>query len=340
MGIGTGNGKYYEDEFEYQLAQVKDPLDFTDQFNTPLNKDQQTEFDKKFSPGDKYDYDMQGWFKANPDVNMAEGQHFPDTFKKPNHPTFSDESIYHGGDYQGGTWGREGNQDTFTPGGTNLDMHGLGKLQDYFDKTEPDVKLKQNTKPLNEWTDNEIAQYQASEAKKAGQRPPKPGYMGQFDISPYEDNWSGVDPTMTPEQSLQEMTPKDQERFKSAPRKDFQPNQRNLDYERNHPMGNPNRINLETPEEDAPGLVSPEDKIRKLAMDIKGIKNPFTKGEVGGGGAPLPKPSNENLTKEQLKLEKDWKAMHERYYKEAQELLKQWPKPPSRPFRVIEGDKE
>ena len=51
---------------------------------------------------------------ANVDYNMAAAKasgfgsngngHYPDTFKKPNHPTFSDESIYHSEATLGGRW--------------------------------------------------------------------------------------------------------------------------------------------------------------------------------------------------------------------------------------------
>jgi len=147
-------GKPTEEEmFKMSPAQLRqyvkptaDPLDYTHRFNTPLTEQEQTQFDQKFSKGDKYDYDMQGWFKLNQDKMMGEGQHFPDTFKKPNHPTFSDESIYHGGEYQGGKWGNEDGKDTFTPGDTNMNLHGRDRLQDYFKSTEPDVILKQPEK--------------------------------------------------------------------------------------------------------------------------------------------------------------------------------------------------
>lgn len=39
-------------------------------------------------------------------------QHFPDTYKLPNHPTFSNESIYSRGPVMGGSWI---NDSTFTP---------------------------------------------------------------------------------------------------------------------------------------------------------------------------------------------------------------------------------
>lgn len=46
-----------------------------------------------FAPNDSgADYDLRGAFKAGLAAN-SEG-HWPDTFKKPNHPTFSVESVY------------------------------------------------------------------------------------------------------------------------------------------------------------------------------------------------------------------------------------------------------
>lgn len=38
------------------------------------------------------DYDLRGAFKAG--LKPGPDGHWPDTYKKPNHPTFSDESIY------------------------------------------------------------------------------------------------------------------------------------------------------------------------------------------------------------------------------------------------------
>lgn len=102
-----------------------------------------------------YDYDYSGFYMNNPDATVADGQHYPDTYKKPNHPTFSDESIYNGpkGAYvdsqgqpvtsaQGGHWDKDDSgADTFTPGKANLDHHSVQELQDYFKRTEPNVKL-------------------------------------------------------------------------------------------------------------------------------------------------------------------------------------------------------
>ncbi len=60
------------------------------------------------------DYDFRGAFKAGlkPDPETA---HWPDTFKKPNHETFSDESQY--ADYEPGRAGRRDGENYTPPGG-------------------------------------------------------------------------------------------------------------------------------------------------------------------------------------------------------------------------------
>lgn len=40
------------------------------------------------------DYDLRGLWKENPNIKPSANLHFPDTYKLPNHPTFSDESRY------------------------------------------------------------------------------------------------------------------------------------------------------------------------------------------------------------------------------------------------------
>jgi hypothetical protein len=124
----------------------KDPLDFTDQYNTPIPPASQPAFDQwantqtkstgKDPRGDRYDYDVNGFFLSG--AATASNGHGSDQFKKPNHPTFSDESQYHGRDgYVGGKWVQGGYQ----PSVTNLQMHPLPQLQNYFSTVEPDSKL-------------------------------------------------------------------------------------------------------------------------------------------------------------------------------------------------------
>jgi hypothetical protein len=66
-------------------------------FDTPLSDEDEQAFQawkQNYAPHDSgADYDLRGAFKAGlrPD---AKSGHWPDTFKKPNHPTFSDQSTY------------------------------------------------------------------------------------------------------------------------------------------------------------------------------------------------------------------------------------------------------
>lgn len=146
-----------------------EPPDFTSQFNTPIPPDQQQAYQAwkaKYAPNDDgSDYDLQGAFLSGVTPDGARG-HFPDTFKKPNHPTFSDQSQYNGlpnpngGLYQGGSWG---DNDSFAPSSTNLQMYGKNGLQDYFQKEEPNSQViwpsapvPQTIQPL---TDSEAASY-------------------------------------------------------------------------------------------------------------------------------------------------------------------------------------
>ena len=89
---------------------------------------------------DRGDYDVQGYWLAG--ERPDERGHGTDAYKKPNHPTFSDESVYHGADgYYGGSWGNN----EFTPGRTNLEIRTPEQLAEYFASVEPGVRLNQRT---------------------------------------------------------------------------------------------------------------------------------------------------------------------------------------------------
>lgn len=66
-------------------------------FDTPLTSSEEIRFQswkKTYAPNDSgEDYDLRGAFKAGLKPDPKTG-HWPDTFKKPNEPTFSNESIY------------------------------------------------------------------------------------------------------------------------------------------------------------------------------------------------------------------------------------------------------
>lgn len=66
-------------------------------YNTILSSDDEHKFQgwkAKNAPNDSgADYDLRGAYKAGMSKD-AKTQHWKDTYKKPNHPTFSDESKY------------------------------------------------------------------------------------------------------------------------------------------------------------------------------------------------------------------------------------------------------
>lgn len=119
----------------------QDPLDFSGRYNTPLSPADEKQFQgwkQRYAPNDTgADYDLRGAFKAGVAPDPGRG-HFPDTFKKPNHPTFSDESQYSGKDgFTGGHWG----DGTYTASPTNLKFRKPEELAQYFQKNEKGTKL-------------------------------------------------------------------------------------------------------------------------------------------------------------------------------------------------------
>ena len=91
-------------------------------------------------------YDLQGYYKAAIDnvdpkrfklaVDPEGNLHFDDRFKKPNHYTFSTDSMYSGRDgYYGGQWRELGNNKySYTVNPSNL--YSNAELQDYFNRNE------------------------------------------------------------------------------------------------------------------------------------------------------------------------------------------------------------
>ena len=79
--------------------------DFTNMFNTYLPPEQEAMFDAWLANesvrqgrdvrNDMYDYDLKGMW-AESDAFGGDNGHGTDKHKKPNHPTFSDQSKYHG----------------------------------------------------------------------------------------------------------------------------------------------------------------------------------------------------------------------------------------------------
>ena len=86
------------------------------------------------------DYDLRGYWLQN--QSFPKQGHLPDTFKKPNHITFSTHSQYSNGDTQGGQWQQlpDGSW-TFTPSAYNLTQYSPEQYQDYFNKYEQGNKV-------------------------------------------------------------------------------------------------------------------------------------------------------------------------------------------------------
>ncbi len=117
--------------------------DATAGYNTKLNDADEQAFQawvrKTGRKNDLADYDLRGAWKDG--AQQAENGHFTDKYKKPNHPTFSDESIYSNSKTPGGKWRQDKGKWSFTPSQHNLDTYGASALQDYFKRAEPDSLL-------------------------------------------------------------------------------------------------------------------------------------------------------------------------------------------------------
>lgn len=111
-------------------------------FNTQLTPAGEQLYQQQVPPGANYDYDMRGaWAQLGGNL-PAQGMHFTDQFKKPNHPTFSSGSMYSTPIKPGGNWAQmPDGRWVFAPSETNRAQFGQGNLQQYFDKVEPDSLL-------------------------------------------------------------------------------------------------------------------------------------------------------------------------------------------------------
>lgn len=125
----------------------KDPYDFTDRYNTSLSPFEEIAFLKwakeNNALNDLYDYDVRGAYKELMAGTMSKDNrgHLGDKYKKPNHPTFSNESIYNNVDgYVGGIWESLPNgQLIYKASPTNV--YHPEYLQQYFNEVEPNVQL-------------------------------------------------------------------------------------------------------------------------------------------------------------------------------------------------------
>lgn len=122
-------------------------LDFTNKYNTQLPPEKEQAFLQWATANNKlkdaYDYDIRGAWQAITSGRMKQDKrgHLGDLYKKPNHPTFSNQSIYHGVDgFIGGEW-QKAKDGTYTYIAPQNHLWDSLSLADYFAKEEPNNKL-------------------------------------------------------------------------------------------------------------------------------------------------------------------------------------------------------
>ena len=140
----------------------QDPIDFSNQYNTALTTAQEAKYEawvkgnnnqNRDMSGDVYNYDLKGYWSKyiNGDSKQEDNAngHLTDEFKKPNHPTFSDQSVYNNVDGNvGGKWTAIGkNKWEFTPSATSIKLLGKDYIAKYWaDKEQPEgnvLKIKE-----------------------------------------------------------------------------------------------------------------------------------------------------------------------------------------------------
>lgn len=134
----------------YQRAGRPETPDFSDQFNTQLTpweeslyqdwRAEQSRVQGRDLAKDEADYDLRGAWRAG--AGKTAGGHLPDTFKKPNHPTFSKESQYSGvSGIEGGEWQQVNGKWRFVASRDQFKYRSPEQLRAYFDKVEKDSEL-------------------------------------------------------------------------------------------------------------------------------------------------------------------------------------------------------
>lgn len=122
--------------------------DMTKEFNTKLSADDERKFQEwAYGNGrisDLWDYDLRGAWKELMSGTMTEDErgHLGDKYKKPNHPTFSTESIYADQVPQrAGEWGEAAGGTTVYKA-KNRSKSEQAALKRYFRRREQGVILE------------------------------------------------------------------------------------------------------------------------------------------------------------------------------------------------------
>jgi len=132
-----------ESTMQYLASKApKQKTDMTGRYNTGLSEDDQelyNIFQQSFgvTENDKKDYDVQGLFASGDYKDPAAWE--SDKFKKPNHPTFSAESIYNEiDDNKGGEYTSDGE---FEPSSTNMKYNTVNDLITHLSTSGMRLKL-------------------------------------------------------------------------------------------------------------------------------------------------------------------------------------------------------
>lgn len=152
--LGSGGGQPWMHALSQMISAAPmhaEPADMTGQYNTHLSPADEARYQQWVAglsqqqnrdvSRDLYNYDLRGAWQTN--AQQAANGHLPDDFKKPNHPTFSQQSQYNGvNGNAGGSWsGGNGQPWAFTPSQTNMANMGIAGLQDYWSRAEPGNNL-------------------------------------------------------------------------------------------------------------------------------------------------------------------------------------------------------
>ena len=142
------------------MAETSTDEEYRARFNTELTPDEEKKYQafvadesakRKRDVGmDEIDYDLRGDWKRG--AERDDRGHGGDEFKKPNHPTFSEHSVYHGSENEdgtkntGGKWHYE-NPDqpdmptAFEQSDTNKQHWPTYAIEDYLKRNEEGVRL-------------------------------------------------------------------------------------------------------------------------------------------------------------------------------------------------------
>lgn len=118
-------------------------------YNTQLSPQEEQAFQQYLQATGQStsDYDLRGSWKAG--IRPNERGHLPDTWKKPNSPTFSEESRYSTPEHTGGRWvpidpeivPESKRRWVFIASPWNMNNMTVGGLLDYFNQAEPNSQI-------------------------------------------------------------------------------------------------------------------------------------------------------------------------------------------------------